>query len=690
MLFLGETDAINDGVIGHECNFNHESAQGLLSTGSSRTTRSHQDVLKTFFTKSKVFIPVRKKDRANISVAPSGPLVATHHFHFHRQGTAIQLRVIMGSKSKKKSKRSKTTPSQSRNDDSKKPPANVGANVEDTGEPSVPDKSETAASASQVMESSVTKGPNSFHVVKPPLSPGVLRYVESRSFHTMTPVQAATIPLFLTNKDVAVQAVTGSGKTLAFLIPVVEMILRRTVLLKKSQIGALVLSPTRELARQTYDVACGLCKFASLSEPLLLVGGGSSYRPVAEDLRSFNRLGSDIVIGTPGRIEDVLTRYDAMDVSEMECLILDEADVLLDMGFDMTLNTILSKLPKMRRTGLFSATGTGGGSGASGAGSRGIKELMLRAGMRNPVWVNVAIASQPQQHLAADKSSLADTLKEEKPKKAQEQATPSSLSNYYIVTPLQEKLSRLVAFLSSHREDKIIVFFLTCACVEFYGAALQKLLEPQYIEMLHGKMVQKRREKAMERFRECVNAEGASGEAGAKGGVLLCTDVAARGLDVTDVNWVVQFDAPQDPASFVHRVGRSARAGRVGSSLLFLTSKEESYIDLLRNRKVPLSPLPETEECAPPPLLNDEDDEKSKKGKKASSGVASSDVDSDDEKESDLVIRSAKADDILLPDVLPKIRKMVLADRDLLEKGTKAFTSYIRAYKEHHCTFIFR
>jgi ATP-dependent RNA helicase DDX55/SPB4 len=514
------------------------------------------------------------------------------------------------------------------------------------------DKVETVGESSEALSSEIiTAHPNSFQSIKPPLSPGVLKYIASKGFHSMTPVQAVTLPLFLTNKDVAVQAVTGSGKTLGFLIPMVEMILRRTTLLKSRQIGGLVLSPTRELARQTYAVAKDLCQYSSLPEPLLLVGGTA----VAEDLATFQTMKSDILIGTPGRIEDLLTRFDVMEMSELECLVLDEADVLLDLGFDMTLTNILSKLPKMRRTGLFSATGTA--QGGSGAGSRGIKELMTRAGMRNPVWVNVAIAA-----------AGANVDEEKSLHQAQEQATPTSLTNYYVISPIEERLSRLVAFLRQHKDDKIIVFFLTCACVEFFGAALQAVLEPQYVELLHGKLVQKRREKAMERFREQEH-----------GAVLLCTDVAARGLDVTDVNWVIQFDAPQDPASFVHRVGRSARAGRIGSSLLFLSEKEEAYVDLLRKRKVPLLLLPDTEECVPP-AANQE-----------AAAVQTSAKKSDDgDDQNARIILSAAHPDKLLPDVLQDVLKLVVADRDILEKGTKAFTSYIRAYKEHHCAFIFR
>ena len=528
----------------------------------------------------------------------------------------------------------------------------------------------------------------------------------------MTPVQAATIPLFVTNKDVAVQAVTGSGKTLAFLIPMVEMVLRRTALLRSHQVGGIVLSPTRELASQTHRVATELCQYVSLPPPLLLVGGGLTT--VQQDLRTFQQHKSDLVIGTPGRMEDALTRYTVLDVSELESLVLDEADVLLDMGFDITLSTILRQLPKMRRTGLFSATGTGT---SRGAGQRSLKEFLSRAGLRNPVWVNVAIAQEQQQqeqqqrqHRTNGKgrdgettgdSKLTDPTRSKKElvRKATEQATPSSLRNYYLISPLDERLSRLVAFLESKPKQKTIVFFLTCACVEFFGIAMSKILDPSFVsvETLHGKLVQKRREKALERFR---NATSQSTTAS----VLLCTDVAARGLDVTDVDWVVQFDAPQDPASFVHRVGRSARAGKHGSSLLFLAPKEESYVDLLRNRRVPLEPLPaDSEVCVGPPINTVEDTgkekaERNKKRRKTNGGDDAKttdnakDKDEGGEEDGDehRIILSALRPDEPIEDVLPKVKALAMKDRDVLEKGTKAYTSYIRAYKEHHCGFIFR
>jgi ATP-dependent RNA helicase DDX55/SPB4 len=162
---------------------------------------------------------------------------------------------------------------------------------------------------------------------------------------------------------------------------------------------------------------------------------------------------------------------------------------------------------------------------------------------------------------------------------------------------------------------------------------------------------------------------------------------------VTDMNWVIQFNAPQDPAFYVHRVGRAARAGRKGSSLIFLTRKEEAYVDLLRMRKVPLSLLPTTEVCCPVPEEEDAaEGEVSTKTTDSSKHPANAGKNASECSATPSLrgIRSAADPELVIEDVLPKVRDMVLKDRDMLEKGTKAFTSYIRAYKEHQCAFIFR
>jgi len=545
------------------------------------------------------------------------------------------------------------------------------------------------STASNISTDSTTNKPtsspaNTFSSIRPPLSPSILTFLSKPpyNFPTSTPVQTTTIPLFLTHHDVFVRAVTGSGKTLAFLIPCVEMILRRTSLLKKNQIGALILEPTRELARQTYNVCCDLCKEVGMNDPLLLVGGGGDTKrgaanssssgggAVSFDLQTFAKKQSDVLIGTPGRVEDVLTRYDNIDVSELEVLILDESDVLLDMGFEVTLTSILSRLPRMRRTGLFSATNTSG-----------VKRLCVKSGMRNPVVVDVAISAVDKGGRSSNSQDLASNNK-----KQQQQATPSTLTNYYIISPLDEKLSRLVSFLTQHSDEKVIIFFLTCACVEYYSTVLKQIKLPckgYTYEALHGKLVQKRREKAMERFREVKSTDNNK-----VGSALLCTDVAARGLDVPDVSWTIQFDAPVDPSSYVHRVGRSARAGRSGNSLVFLTRKEESYVDFLRLRKVPVKELDNDQVCKPPSEEEEDADEAIEDSDKKTSKSKPSDNTTSTEKR---IIESAAGSDVFVPDVLPSIRKLlVLNDRDVLEKGTKAYTSYIRAYKEHQCGFIFR
>lgn len=473
-----------------------------------------------------------------------------------------------------------------------------------------------------------------FENVPPPLSAGILQAMKSLNFHQMTPVQAAVLPVFLRNKDVCVEAVTGSGKTLSFLIPMIEMILRRETPLNAKEVGGLVLSPTRELAIQTHAVATLLCKAVGMTQPLLLVGG--SNRTVLHDLEAFHQNHSDIIVATPGRLFDVMTRYEDVRFSSLECLILDEADVLLDLGFSDILGNILSKLPKMRRTGLFSATQT----------NKAVKTLG-RAGLRNPVVIRVAVVSS---------SSTEDTST---------QPTPLSLTNHYIICPLQEKLSRLVAFLNRHPHEKVVVFCFTCAIVDFYGCVLPQLSSSEcnfHMEALHGKMVQKKREKVLQRFRECTD-----------GGVLFCTDVAARGLDVANVDWVVQFDAPTDPSSYVHRVGRCARAGQHGNSLLFLTPLEDAYIEFLRMKKIPIDILPEEEENS----LN-------------CSGTSTASIAPNTMINTKDATGSTSCATQVVPNVLPSIKALVLRDRDALEKGTKAYTSYIRAYKEHQCSFIFR
>uniref|UniRef100_A0A8C1T8U8 ATP-dependent RNA helicase n=1 Tax=Cyprinus carpio TaxID=7962 RepID=A0A8C1T8U8_CYPCA len=369
------------------------------------------------------------------------------------------------------------------------------------------------------------------------LHDSILQTLKELNFTYMTPVQSACIPLFMSNKDVAAEAVTGSGKTLAFVIPALEILLKREEKLKKMQVGALIITPTRELALQISEVMGRFLQGFPQFRQILLIGGSN---PI-EDVEKFKTQGANIVIATPGRLEDMFRRKaDGLDlataVKSLDVLVLDEADRLLDMGFEVSLNTILGYLPKQRRTGLFSATQT--------------QELekLVRAGLRNPVRITVK-----------EKGVAASSV----------QKTPARLSNYYTICRAEEKFNALVAFLRQHKHEKQLVFFSTCACVEYFGKALEVLIKNVSIHCIHGKMKHKRN-KIFADFRAL------------KSGILVCTDVMARGIDIPEVNWVLQYDPPSSASSFVHRCGRTARIGNQGNALVFLLPMEESYVNFLQ------------------------------------------------------------------------------------------------------------
>ncbi|XP_004635928.1 ATP-dependent RNA helicase DDX55 [Octodon degus] len=427
------------------------------------------------------------------------------------------------------------------------------------------------------------------------LHPRVLDTLRELGFPHMTPVQSATIPLFMKNKDVAAEAITGSGKTLAFVIPILEILLRREDKLKKSQVGAIIITPTRELAIQIDEVLTHFTKpFPQLSQ-ILWIGG----RNPGEDVERFKQQGGNIIVATPGRLEDMFRRKaEGLDLAScvraLDVLVLDEADRLLDMGFEASINTILEFLPKQRRTGLFSATQTQE------------VENLVRAGLRNPVRISVK-----EKGVAASST----------------QKTPSRLRNYYMVCKADEKFNQLIHFLRNHKQEKHLVFFSTCACVEYYGKALEALVKGVRIMCIHGKMKYKRNKIFLD-FRKLQS------------GVLVCTDVMARGIDVPEVHWVLQYDPPSNASAFVHRCGRTARIGHSGSALVFLLPMEEAYVSFLAiNQRCPL------QETRP---------------------------------QGNVV------------DLLPKLKALALADRAMFEKGMRAFVSHVQAYAKHECSLIFR
>ena len=521
----------------------------------------------------------------------------------------------------------------------------------------------------------VAEGPR-FTALNPPLRAESLAVLAAQGFQRATPVQAAAVGLLAGNKDVAVEACTGSGKTLAFVLPMVEILARAESPFRKHQVGAVVVSPTRELAKQIFDVAVPfLATLPGVAPPMLLVGGTDA----SADARAFAENGAVALVGTPGRLDDVMQRAKLMDVKRCELLVLDEADRLLSMGFVKTLNAIIARLPKQRRTGLFSATQT-----------EEVEEL-ARAGLRNPVRVTVRDAAAQAAAAAATAAGAPPTSAAARGK------LPAQLKLVYKTCAVDERLWHLREFLRANAKSKTIVYFLTCACVDYFATAMERgaPADPggsKPVVALHGKMKQSQREAALAGF-----AEG-------EGGCLLCTDVAARGLDIPGVDWVVQFDAPQDPAAFVHRVGRTARMGREGSALIYLAPHESSYVEFLAVRHIKVNPLdggdetPASEEGAREPAQAEGDEEEDEgedsdgddsdaEDEDDSDAEDGDDSDAEDEDDSDASDPAARAGAAAL---CSELRAVSEKSREAMEKGTRAFVSYVRGYKEHHCRFIFR
>lgn len=283
--------------------------------------------------------------------------------------------------------------------------------------------------------------------------------------------------------------------------------------------------------------------------PQLFLGGTTTP---AQDLKEFLKISPNLLVGTPGRLLEIMSSpHVHFPSSSFETLVLDEADRLLELGFQPTLQKILVQLPKQRRTGLFSASV-----------SEALDQL-IRVGLRNPVRVTVKVKG----------SSGALDMK-----------TPAALSLTYLRALPSHKFPALSLLLSQliPTPDKVIVYFATCAQVSYFHYLLPLVLPQRFtIHPLHGKQSAVTRHANFTRFLDSITPA-----------ILFTTDVAARGLDVPAVDLVVQIDPPTNPTTYLHRAGRSGRAGRKGLSVLFLLPGcEESYIDFLAVRNTPIAPL---------------------------------------------------------------------------------------------------
>ena len=341
------------------------------------------------------------------------------------------------------------------------------------------------------------------------LRPELAQTVSALGYTEPTPIQAALIPVMLTGADVIGQAQTGTGKTAAFALPILHNLQP-----DQRHVQALVLAPTRELALQ---VAEALGQYGSqLKVRVLAVYGGQPYSPQINQLKR----GVDIVVGTPGRLLDLLERK-VLNLSNVKTVVLDEADEMLNMGFIEDVEAILAATPSERQTALFSATLP-----------PRIRHLADRF-MRNP------------QAVTIKRATLTVLATEQR---------------YYLVNE-SDKLHAVMNLLEVENMTSVLIFARTRAETARLANELSQRGFPA--EAIHGDLDQNARERTLSRFRQNQVK------------VLVATDVAARGLDIDDISHVINYQLPDDPEVYVHRIGRTGRAGKTGIAITLFTPREK-------------------------------------------------------------------------------------------------------------------
>lgn len=360
------------------------------------------------------------------------------------------------------------------------------------------------------------------------LSDDAMTAVEKLGYETPTPVQAQGIPVVLEGRDLIAAASTGTGKTAAFLLPLLSNLPRAGR--GKRPPRVLVVTPTRELAQQ---IAFTCIKIARATGHFATtVYGGTPYAPQIREIKG----GTDILIATPGRLCDLMERK-VVDLSHVEALVLDEADRMLDMGFLPDVTTIVEALPEKRQTLLFSATI-----------DQSI-EKNLGSLLHDPVMVEIAHRGE----------------------------TAATVDQYIMPVPYKEKQALLEAVLREKGHERVIVFARTKTRTE---ECKQALIDAGFTaESIHSDKPQGKRRRALEDFRK------------GKTDILVATDVLSRGIDVTGVDHVINFDLPDMPEDYVHRIGRTGRAGETGYAISFVSANSRKLlreIEELIGRDIPV------------------------------------------------------------------------------------------------------
>lgn len=346
----------------------------------------------------------------------------------------------------------------------------------------------------------------------------ILKALEEKGYTTPTPIQEKAIIPALTNRDVLGLAQTGTGKTAAFSLPIIQQLYLNKVSGKKREIRALILTPTRELAIQINDSLNDYTQYTGIRH--CVIYGGVKQKAQTDELKT----GIDILVATPGRLLDLINQG-FINLDSICHFVLDEADRMLDMGFIHDIKRLLPKLPKEKQTLFFSAT------------MPSTIASLSRSILRDPLKVEVTPAS-----------SVIDTIKQ-----------------YLYFVEKQEKKDLLINLLKKDKKQSVLVFSRTK-----HGAdKIARLLCKAGIgsEAIHGNKSQNARQRALNNFKS------------QKTRVLIATDIAARGIDVDQLELVINYDLPDVPETYVHRIGRTGRAGNSGTALTFCSAEENAMLN---------------------------------------------------------------------------------------------------------------
>jgi superfamily II DNA/RNA helicase len=364
---------------------------------------------------------------------------------------------------------------------------------------------------------------NSFEALG--LSAPLIKATQALDYERPTDIQIAAIPHLISGDNIAAEAKTGSGKTAAFALPILQKLSKLGPISPPIHVQVLTLVPTRELALQVAESFRALARFEAEPPPVLAVIGGAS---IDEQCRTLSN-GVSIVVATPGRLIDLLERQ-VLDLHHVHTLVLDEADKLLDAGFNEELNILMSALPPNRQSMLFSAT-------------------------MPPRVISICARVMPEYTVVRTHTS---------------QPIVQEIKQRAIQVDKEQRRPLLQHLIKSEHLGKTLVFVATQRAAENLSRKLRK--DGFYSTALHGGLMQDERNDALKRFKN------------GRVKVLIATDVAARGIDVPGLSTVINFDLPRSPQDYIHRIGRTGRAGESGVAISFVDHETEAHLRVIEKK----------------------------------------------------------------------------------------------------------